>query len=233
MKKFGYILIFLICITTLSCQSIEIVSISEKQTKISDLRNYLLIQSIFNLETTDFTNLTLDEIIGEAYPNLDLQKNQIPYLNANLKEFDEKVHLAYLNSLFKIQQILVNYSDDIEYPLLYPNVENKYIITEKSSSVLFDQFRDEIYLEIDNVLNEELDYVSKIYTQMATDYNIYCNALENLNRQSPPTIATNILPRMKTVFIKELLRQLSENEEALNLLNISIDPTEITINSRD
>jgi hypothetical protein len=35
---------------------------------------------------------------------------------------------------------------------------------------------------------------------------------------------------MKTVFIKELLSQLSENEEALNLLNISIDPNDITIN---
>ncbi len=230
MKKFGYILIFLTCITSLSCQSIEVVSISEKQTKVSDIRNYLLIQSIFNLETTEFSKLSLDDIIGEAYPNLDLQKNQIPYLSSNLKEFDEKVHIAYLNSLFEIQQILINYSDDIQYPLLYPDVENKYIIDEKSTSILFDQFRDEIYLEIDNVLNKELDYVSKLYTQMATEYNIYCYALENLNRQSPPTISTNILPRMKTVFIKELLKQLSENEEALNLLNISIDPTQITIN---
>ncbi|MCY1151341.1 MAG: hypothetical protein PQJ49_02565 [Sphaerochaetaceae bacterium] len=230
MKKFGYILIFLTCITTLSCQSVEVISISEKQTKVSDIRNYLLIQSIFNLETTDFTNLSLFEIIGEAYPNLDLQKNQIPYLNSNLKDFDKKVHLAYLNSLFKVQQILINYSDDIEYPLLYPDVNNRYIINEKSTSVLFDQFRDEIYLEMDNVLDEELDYVSKLYTQMATEYNIYCNALENLNRQSPPTISTNILPRMKTVFIKELLSQLSKNEEVLNLLYISIDPNDITIN---
>jgi hypothetical protein len=230
MKKFGYILIFLTSITTLSCQSVEVVSISEKQTKVSDIRNYLLIQSIFNLKTTDFTKLSLEDIIGEAYFNLDLQKNQIPYLNSNLKDFDEKVHLAYLNSLFKVQQILINYSDDIIYPLLYPDVENRYKINEKSTSVLFDQFRDEIYLEIDNVLNEELNYVSKLYTQMATEYNIYCNALENLNRQSPPTISTNILPRMKTVFIKELLSQLSENEEALNLLNISIDPNDITIN---
>ncbi|MDC7243447.1 MAG: hypothetical protein PQJ44_05850, partial [Sphaerochaetaceae bacterium] len=141
MKKFGYILIFLTCITTLSCQSVEVISISEKQTKVSDIRNYLLIQSIFNLETTDFTNLSLFEIIGEAYPNLDLQKNQIPYLNSNLKDFDKKVHLAYLNSLFKVQQILINYSDDIEYPLLYPDVNNRYIINEKSTSVLFDQFR--------------------------------------------------------------------------------------------
>ncbi|MDC7243062.1 MAG: hypothetical protein PQJ44_03785, partial [Sphaerochaetaceae bacterium] len=86
------------------------------------------------------------------------------------------------------------------------------------------------YLEMDNVLDEELDYVSKLYTQMATEYNIYCNALENLNRQSPPTISTNILPRMKTVFIKELLSQLSKNEEVLNLLYISIDPNDITIN---
>ncbi|MDC7237862.1 MAG: hypothetical protein PQJ45_08840 [Sphaerochaetaceae bacterium] len=230
MKKFGYILIFLTCITTLSCQSVEVISISEKQTKVSDIRNYLLIQSIFNLETTDFTNLSLFEIIGDAYPNLDLQKNQIPYLNSNLKDFDKKVHLAYLNSLFKVQQILINYSDDIEYPLLYPDVNNRYIINEKSTSVLFDQFRDEIYLEMDNVLDEELDYVSKLYTQMATEYNIYCNALENLNRQSPPTISTNILPRMKTVFIKELLSQLSKNEEVLNLLYISIDPNDITIN---
>ncbi|MGD6730229.1 MAG: hypothetical protein ACPKMZ_04075 [Pleomorphochaeta sp.] len=230
MKKFGYILIFLTCITTLSCQSVEVISISEKQTKVSDIRNYLLIQSIFNLETTDFTNLSLFEIIGDAYPNLDLQKNQIPYLNSNLKDLDKKVHLAYLNSLFKVQQILINYSDDIEYPLLYPDVNNRYIINEKSTSVLFDQFRDEIYLEMDNVLDEELDYVSKLYTQMATEYNIYCNALENLNRQSPPTISTNILPRMKTVFIKELLSQLSKNEEVLNLLYISIDPNDITIN---
>jgi len=65
---------------------------------------------------------------------------------------------------------------------------------------------------------------------MAKEYNIYCNGLQNLNRQSPPLISTNILPRMKTIFIKTLLTELSNNELDLQLINIEIDPTKININ---
>lgn len=230
MKKLVYLLSFLlISFSLFSCKSIEVVSISQQQTKVSEIRDYILIQSIYNLDSNSFNNLSLKEIMGDAFEYLDLQKNEIPYLNANLNQFTQAVHLSYVNSLFEIQKVLYNYSKKLNYPLIYPNVNNKYIITERSSSILLNTYRDEIYLEIDNILNKNLNSSAILYTTMAKEYNIYCLGLENLNRQSPKTISTNIMPRLKTVFIKTLMNELSENENALDLLNTPIDPTTITI----
>lgn len=229
MKKTIYFYLLILILLLSSCQSVEIVPISEKQTQVSDIRDYILIQSINNLDTTSFSRLSLNQIIGEAYANLDLQRNEIPYLNSNIITFKEQIQKAYINSLFEIQTLLKVYAKRIKYPLLYPNVNNKYIITKKSSTILFEQYRDELYLEIDSILDKNLVEINSLYTQMAKEYNIYCNGLQNLNRQSPPLISTNILPRMKTVFIKTLLADLSRNEIDLNLINIEIDPTKIII----
>jgi len=230
MKKTLYIYSLLLFFLLSSCQSVEVVSISKKQTQVSDIRDYILIQSINNLDTTSFSKLSLNQIIGESYANLDLQRNEIPYLNSNLISFKTQIQKAYIKSLFEIQTVLKLYAKKIKYPLLYPNVNNKYIINKKSSTVLFEQYRDALYLEIDTILDNNLADINLLYTQMAKEYNIYCNGLENLNRQSPPLISTNILPRMKTVFIKTLLADLSKNELDLKLINIEIDPTKIIIN---
>lgn len=230
MRKILYIYSFLLIFLLSSCQSVEIVSISEKQTQVSDIRDYILMQSINNLDTTSFSKLSLNQIIGESYANLDLQRNEIPYLNSNLISFKAQIQKAYIKSLFEIQTVLKIYAKKIKYPLLYPNVNNKYIINKKSSTVLFEQYRDELYLEIEIILDKNLTDIHSLYTQMAKEYNIYCNGLQNLNRQSPPLISTNILPRMKTIFIKTLLTELSNNELDLQLINIEIDPTKININ---
>jgi hypothetical protein len=189
----------------------------------------LLTQSIYNLEISPYSNLSLEQIMGDAFEFLDLQKNELPYLDSNLQKFNQQVHLEYIKSLFEIQQILIYYSQKLEYPLLYPNVDNKYIIKDKSSTVLFENYRNELFLEIGDVLDKNLNDVKMLYTQMAKEYNIYCQGLENLKRQSPPTISTNILPRIKTVFIKVLLSELAEKEIELGLLDTPIDPTKIKI----
>lgn len=229
MKKIVIPFMLIIIFSLTACQSFEVVSISEKQTTVSNIRNYILTQSIYNLETSSYEKLSTSEIMGDAFDYLDLQKNELPYLNSNLNKFTEQIHLSFINSLFEIQQILITYSEKLEYPLVYPNVDNKYIITEKSSTILFEQFRDELYSEIDEVLDRNLTEVSALYTKMAKEYNIYCQGLENLNRQSPPKISTNIQPRIKTVFIKVLINKLAENEINLGILDTPIDPTTITI----
>ena len=229
MKKIRYILIFLVISTLLSCQSVEIVPISTQQSKVSQIMDYILTQSIYNLETEPVATLSLDEIVGSAYSNLELQKNEIPFLSSNLEEFDIEVHNAYISSLFEIQQTLIYYSQQIEFPLIYPDVDNKYTIDKKTSVILFEQYRDEIFLEINSILEKNLEYVASLYKHMSYNYNIYCYGLENLNRPSPPTISTNITPRMKTVFIKVLINELAKNEEELDLLNKPLDLNTITI----
>lgn len=229
MKKNRYLLLLIIILTLFSCKSVEIVPISTQQSKVSQIMEYILTQSIYNLETEPFTSLSLDEIVGSAYANLELQKNEIPFLNTNLEEFDIEVHNAYISSLFEIQQILIYYSQQIKFPLIYPDVNNKYTIDKKTSTILFEQYRDEIFIEINNILEKKLEYVASLYKHMAYNYNIYCYGLENLNRPSPPTISTNITPRMKTVFIKVLISELNNNEEELDLLNKPLDLNTITI----
>jgi len=191
--------------------------------------DYILTQSIYNLETEAFSTLTLDEIIGVAYENLELQKNEIPFLSSNLETFDSEVHKAYVSSLFEIQQILIYYSQQVKFPLIYPDVDNKYTIDKKTSTILFEQYRDEIFIGINDILEKNLENVASLYNHMSYNYNIYCYGLENLNRQSPPTISTNITPRMKTVFIKVLINELSKNELELNLLNKPLDVNKIAI----
>ncbi len=229
MKKIVFPLVLISVFILTSCQSVEVVSISEKQNKVSYIRAYLLTQSIYNLEISPYSNLSLEQIMGDAFEFLDLQKNELPYLDSNLQKFNQQVHLEYIKSLFEIQQILIYYSQKLEYPLLYPNVDNKYIIIQKSSTLLFKNYRNELFLEIGDVLDKNLNDVKMLYTQMAKEYNIYCQGLENLKRQSPPTISTNILPRIKTVFIKVLLSELAEKEIELGLLDTPIDPTKIKI----
>ncbi|MGD1822791.1 MAG: hypothetical protein ACPKM0_08525 [Pleomorphochaeta sp.] len=227
--KFKYIYLLIILTTLFSCKNVEVISITQKQTQISEIRDYILKQSIYNLDLTTYNSLELIDIIGESYDYLDLLRNEIPYLNNNLVKFEKQIHLSYKKSLLEIQQILLTYSNKVDYPLIYPNVENKYIINTKSSTVLFNQYRDEIYLEIENVLNNNLEEVSSIYTSTAIEYNIYNKGLDNLNRKSLPTISTNIMVRLKTLFIKQLLSDLSNNENDIGLLYKQLDPTTITI----
>lgn len=229
MKKIGYFLIIISIITLFSCQTVEVSPRVETQPKISQIRDYLLTQSIYNLDSTPFSQFSMEYIIGDAYSNLELQKNLIPYLNKNLKQFEEEIRTAYIDSLFEIQQILILYSEKLDYPLLYPNADNKYIIEEKSSTILFEKYRDELYKEFNDILDKNLDTADFLYNEMASEYNIYCEGLENLNRPSPPIISTNILPRMKTVFIKLLLAELSKNELELGLINTPLDLNSITI----
>lgn len=230
MKKIKYSIFLFLVLTLTSCQSVEVISIKQKQEKISLIRDYILKQSIYNLDATTYDTLTLSEIIGEANEHLDLVKNELPYLNANLSTFSTNIHLSYKKSLFEIQELLLTYGEKIEYPLIYPNVNNKYIINEKSSSILLNQYRDELYLEIENLLEKNLYKASSLYTSMAKEYNIYCQGLTNLNRQSLPLISTNIMPRLKTIFIRILIDDLSKNENNLNLINVPIDPIKINLN---
>lgn len=230
MKKIINIILLFFLISLTSCQSVEVISITEKQYKISSIRDYMLKQSIYDMNTTIYESLTLNKIIGDSFDYLDLLKNELPYLDTNLNKFDSEIHLSYKKSLIEIQQILIKYSDKIEYPLIYPNVENKYIINKNSSTIMLSQFRDELYSEIDNILNENLNKASSLYTSMAKKYNIYCKGLINLNRQSLSIISTNIKPRIKTIFIKILIESLINNENALGLLKTPLEPTKITIN---
>ena len=228
-KLMKYLLLFITIITLSGCKSVEVVSISQNQEKITLIRNQILRQSIFDLNIASYQNIPLTILIGDSYENLDLLRNEIPYLSYNLNLIENQIHKAYQKSLLEIQEILLAYSEIIEYPLLYPSVESKYIIKEKSYSILFEQKGEELQLEIDNILETNLKEACYLYTDISTEYNIYCKSLEIFNRQTLTEISTYIMPRLKTLFIKKLMVDLNQNEEKSGFLNTPINPTTINI----
>ncbi len=228
-KLMKYLPLILIIISLSGCKNVEVVSISQNQEKISLIRNHILRQSIFELNIASYQNIPLTILIGDSYENLDLLKNEIPYLSYNLNLIEKQIHKAYQKSLIEIQEILISYSEEIKYPLLYPDVENNYIIREKSYSALFEQKGEELQLEIDYILENNLKDPCNLYKDISTEYNIYCKSLEIFNRQTLAEISTYIMPRLKTLFIKKLMVDLNQNEEKSGLLNTPINPTTINI----
>ncbi len=228
MKK--YLIIFLFIMTlSMSCTTQSDNSISTNQMKVTQIRKIYLNNAISNVDNNIFNELKLKDIIGSDVDKLVLVQNEVPYLKTNLNTFDDDLHAAFRLALVEYQKILFYYSNKLDFPLIYPDANGYYAIENAGIDVLFSSYEDEISIEINKALDEIFAKPDKEYKDLATNYNIYCDSLTLLERQSLTPIDTNISVFLKEFFLENVYKNILTAEKNYTYERTSFKPRLITI----
>ena len=228
MKK--YLIILLLIITTLTgCTTQSDNSIASNQMKVTRIRRTYLNNAISNVDNNIFNSLSTKDIVGDDITKLLLVQNEVPYLKNDLSTFDENIHTAFRLAEVKYQEILRLYANQLEFPLIYPDGNDYYAIETAGIDVLFDTYDDEISLEINKALDEIFAQSVKEYSELATNYNIYCESLTLLNRQSLTPINTSINILLKELFLEKVYNNIITTEKNYTYEKTSFKPKLINI----
>lgn len=229
MKK--YLIIVVIISTILSGCSTRgsDMSISENQEIVSNVRSIYLSNAIGSLDNNIFNNITFKDIISTDIDQLILVQNEVPFLKNNLIQFNNDVHVAFRKATITYQDILNKYSQDLEFPLTYPNERNYYAIEEAGIDVLLDRYGDLIDQEISEAMDTLFELPIKEYAELATNYNIYCESLDALNRQSLSQINPDIEKKLKQLFLNKVYSSILNSEKNYLYERNSFEPYKITI----
>jgi hypothetical protein len=228
MKK--YLIILLIALTTLTgCATQDKVSNPDNQMIISNVRGIYLTNAIGSIDNDIFNKITIKSIVFNDIDQLILVQNEVPFLKANLSKFDMDVRKAFRKTTVKYQNILNKYSEYLEFPIAYPDAKNYYAIEKPGIEVLFDNYGDLINEEINDEMNELFEDAIKEYDELSTNYNIYCESLEALNRQSLSQIDTDIAGKLKKLFLDNIYSSILASEKSCYYEKNSFEPNKIII----
>ncbi|MFA6864775.1 MAG: hypothetical protein WCS04_03170, partial [Sphaerochaetaceae bacterium] len=142
---------------------------------------------------------------------------------------DDDLHAAFRLALVEYQKILLHYSNELDFPLIYPDANGYYAIENAGIDVLISSYEDEISIEINKALDEIFAKPDKEYKDLATNYNIYCDSLTLLERQSLTPIDTNISVLLKGFFLENVYKNILAEEKNYTYEKTSFKPRLITI----
>jgi hypothetical protein len=229
MKK--YLIIVVIISTILSGCSTQgsDISISENQEIVSNIRSIYLSNAIGSLDNNIFNDITFKDIISTVIDQLILVQNEVPFLKNNLIQFNDDVHVAFRKATVTYQDILNKYSRDLEFPVTYPNERNYYAIEEAGIDVLLDNYGELVNQEISEAMDTLFELPIKEYSELAANYNIYCESLDALNRQSLSQINPDIEKKLKQLFLDRVYSSILNSEKNYLYERNSFEPHKITI----
>jgi hypothetical protein len=229
MKK--YLIIVVIISTILSGCSTQgsDISISENQEIVSNIRSIYLSNAIGSLDNNIFNDITFKDIISTDIDQLILVQNEVPFLKNNLIQFNDDVHVAFRKATVTYQDILNKYSRDLEFPVTYPNERNYYAIEEAGIDVLLDNYGELVNQEISEAMDTLFELPIKEYSELAANYNIYCESLDALNRQSLSQINPDIEKKLKQLFLDRVYSSILNSEKNYLYERNSFEPHKITI----
>lgn len=231
MKKYLTILILLLTLLSSSCTTQKSVSIAETQDKIYILQKQILENTIWEIDSDIFNTLTLNDILPTQYSKIKLFENEIPYLKNNIELLDQQLHTAFNLSIFEYQKILIKYSNELDFTILYPDVNNEYIIGKSPIQTLYDTYGDEIKAEQLAILKTNFKDANYTYDQIVEYYNIYCNNLKLLNRPSLEPITEDINEKIVDIFFMKIENYLLDLENNNEFINTKINPNLINISN--
>jgi hypothetical protein len=228
MKK--YLIILLIAITTLTgCATQSDNQIPDNQIVVSNVQSIYLSNAIGSINNDIFNKIIFEDIISKDIEKLVLVQNEVPFLKSDLSKLDDDVHKALRKATVRYQKILNKYSNKLVFPLTYPNKNNYYTIEKAGIDILFDNYGDLISIEIDNAMNELFKEPIKEFNELSTNYNIYCESLEALDRQFLSKIDTDITIKLKKLFLDNIYSSIITSERSYYYERNSFEPYKITI----
>lgn len=226
----NYLILLLLIITTLTgCTTQSQNTISDNQEIVSNVRSIYLKNAINSIDNDIFNKITFEDIMFKDIDQLILVQNEVPFLKNNLLEFNKSIHNSFRNATVKYQDILNKYSQKLEFPLSYPSENNYYFIEEPGIDVLFDNYGELINAEINTVMDEIFEKPITEYKELSTNYNIYCESLDALDRQSLSQINTDIGDKVKQLFLNNIYYSILTSEKSYFYEKYSFEPYKIII----
>lgn len=231
MKK--YLIILLIALTTLTgCATRSNNPIPDNQIIVSTMQNIYLSKAIGSINNGIFNRILFEGIIFSDIEQLILVQNEVPFLKSDLSKFSDDAHKALRKATVRYQDILNKYSNNLDFPLTYPNENNYYAIETAGIDILFDTYGDLISIEINDVMDELFEEPIKDYNELSINYNIYCESLEALDRQSLSKINTDITSILRNLFLDNIYSSIITSEKSYFYEKNSFEPYKITLKSK-
>lgn len=232
MKKYLVIILLLLLFISIftGCKTQGVNnSISENQIVVTKLRGIYLSTAIGAVNNDIFNKVTFEDLISSDIDQLLLVQNEVPSLKNDLIQFNEDVHEAFRKATVEYQKILFKYSNRVQFPLIYPNDRNYYSVDEAEIDILFKNYKSSIDVEINEVMDSLFEKPIREYRELSTNYNIYCESLKSLNRQSLSQINTDIEKTLKQLFLDKVYYSILNTEKNYIYEKNSFEPYKIII----